>query len=769
MRDMLDHPEPMADDVLVTILKAEDADASLFHQSEIAQQQADALDRYFGKPYGDEKPGRSKIVSKDIEDTVNWMLPDLMRVFMASDELVTVDGSAPEDEAPSDPNNQGSDSITKLAADYLDHILFKDNQGATLIHDCAFDGLVQKTGIVSTSWEDPQAKPPVEYEGLTQEQVVKFATDPEYRILGQEQDGDRWALKVVHTPRRGRVVIECVPPEEFAISRRAKDIKTADYHRRKREVFLADILRLFPDARGRLTASHSDGTADGKEDASDADLRLQARHPDEAVNVRRPDQANNNRKKVDLLEEYIRLDGDGDGIVELRCVKRIGDVILENYAVPESCFTMWSPVRISHRAIGRSVADLLIDLQKIRTVLSRRALDGLAQALTPRKVANTAALGEQGMDALLDNDIGGVIPVTGDVRSVIMDLVTPDVSASAFQALEYYDGKVEQASGVTRHSQGMDPSAVNKTATGIELLQAAAKVRVEMVARWLGIALEDVMGKALRLICVHQDHARQIKIKGRWVAMDPRRWNDEMAVSLHVGMSNASRAAQVSNLTMILAKQEQIIGTQGPSNPICGVHQYRNTLGRLAEAMGYKDPVRFFKDIPADFQPPQPQPDPKAAEAQAKLQMEQQRLQMDMQAAQQRAQLDQQTAERASQLAQAEAQHKVQLAEIEAQSRQKIAHDKAQNDVTLAANKAEIERQIAQMKIEAESEIAREQMAAEMALAREKMAMEMEISRHRAHLDHESKKHATNVKASLGDGDGDEKISSGVRMGGVVG
>ena len=80
----------MDDRDLIAILSAEEVDASSYYTSELAKEQAEALDRYFAKPYGDEVEGRSKVCTHDVEDTINWVMPDLMRVFLQSDDLVTV-------------------------------------------------------------------------------------------------------------------------------------------------------------------------------------------------------------------------------------------------------------------------------------------------------------------------------------------------------------------------------------------------------------------------------------------------------------------------------------------------------------------------------------------------------------------------------------------------------------------------------------------------------------------------------------------------------
>ena len=104
-------------------------------------------------------------------------------------------------------------------------------------------------------------------------------------------------------------------------------------------------------------------------------------------------------------------------------------------------------------------------------------------------------------------------------------------------------------------------------------------------------------------------------------------------------------------LQMILAKQEQIIQTFGPANPLCSVGQYRNTIGRFIEAAGFKDSTEFFKEIPPEVDqalsnppPQQQQSDPALnavmAQAQAQIEIERQKALADIETKRLKAQAD---------------------------------------------------------------------------------------------------------------------------------
>ena len=774
---MIDHDH--AD--LLKILKEEESDAATYFSSELAQSQATAMDRYHARPYGDEVDGRSRVVTHDIEDTINWIMPALMRTFEPSDELITCDDDSLDD---------GSHILT-ATAQYIRHVFFKQTGGEDIIHDFVFDGLLQKVGVIRTAWEDARPSPPLIRENVTAEQLARYDADPEYQILEVTPDNDgasdqieaeatpvepealaglmapppgpqvppglmaaqmpaatplrpalpdgvpfamTYTVKLQRVPRTGKPVVETIRPEMFRISSRATSIDEAPYHGASFETFLSEVIGDYAEQAYRLDPEGRYGSKPDDEEELNSDTRVMARFPDEP-DIGRHDHDDEYREKVWLKIEYLRCDYDRDDIVELRRIVRVGDVILENEIVEESEFTAWSPIRVAHRAIGRSIADTLIDIQKIRTVITRRAMDSLSQALTPRTFYDTrqAQNNPTFVDQLLDHDVGSAVGVDGDPTKAVMIQQTPDVSASAFQAIEYWDRRSEEASGVNRHAMGIQPQAITDTKGGIEALQSAANARVEQVARHVGKALSIALTKLLRVIVRHQHTPQIFKVSGKRVQWDARQVSDQMTVSVHVGMTAESREKRLQFLGGIAAKQEQILLQAGPSNPLVTIKHYRHTLAQMVNVGGYRDAAPFFAEIPEGWQPPPPGPDPKLAEAQGKMQLAQAEAQSKAQIEQAKLQAETQMKalefQRDEQLqaARLETERAKNAAELE--SKRQLAEMQMAADAEAAARKAEYERQIAELKAANEAAIAQARTNAEMQLARERMQAEMELAR----------------------------------------
>ncbi len=767
------------DDDLLKILKDEEADAATYHDSELAQEQAEAMDRYHARPYGNEVENRSRVVTHDIEDTVNWMLPALMRTFASSDDLITCE----------DDNLNDDDDALTTTAQYLRHVFFKQCGGEHIIHDFTFDGLVQKVGVIRCAWEDARPLAPVVRDGVTVEQLLRYDNDPEYEILEVSPDGEveaieaeaepvqqgapepvpglmapeqqaplgllagaqqpaplqpqmpagvplaqTYSVKLQRIPRTGKPLVENVAPENFRISRRAKSVELASYHGAQFEEFLADVVSMWPDKAHDLDPEGRYLSTPNDDVDADTDVRVLARFPDQPESMRQVD--DEMREKVWLKIEYLRCDFDRDGIVELRRIVRVDDIILENDVVEESEFTVWSPIRVAHKAIGRSIADTLLDIQKIRTALTRRAMDGLSQSLTPRTFYNKRAAADDPtfVDQLLDHDVGAAIPVDGNPSEMLMVQTTPDVSASAFQAIEYWDRRSEEASGVNRHAMGIQPQAITDTKGGIDMLQSAANARIEQVARHIGTSLEVALGKLLRLIVRHQHTPQIFKVAGKRVEWDPRRVSDQMAVSVHVGMTAESREKKLSYLGAILNAQKEVLVQLGQGNPIVSLKNIRHTLGQMVQVMGYRNVTPFFAEVPEGWQPPAPGPDPKTVEVQGK-----------------------------QQLAQAELQSKQQMQQAELVGKRQLAEFEANQKSQERLRQIEVDRELAVLRIDAERESTREKAANEMMLARERMAQEAELAREKMDMEREAQQEALKLKAPAGDG-GDGSYRSGGRL-----
>jgi hypothetical protein len=213
------------------------------------------------------------------------------------------------------------------------------------------------------------------------------------------------------------------------------------------------------------------------------------------------------------------------------------------------------------------------------------------------------------------------------------------VAAQAFPMLEYLDGVRENRTGVTRYMQGIDADSLNKTATGISQIMTAAQQRVELIARvFAETGVKDLFRKILELVGRHQSAPRIIRLRNRWVPMDPRQWTTQMDVSINVGLGTGNKDQMLMHLRSLLEIQVQAIRMQGGvDGPLVRLENVYNTLAKLVENAGLKSPDAYFTDPaqrpPAPPAPAGPQPDPAMLAVQQQAQLAAARLAFDRQRA----------------------------------------------------------------------------------------------------------------------------------------
>ena len=83
---------------------------------ELSESRRKSIEYYLGDKLGTEIDGRSQVVSTDVSDTIESILPNLLRVFTASDKVVRCDPVTAEDVA-----------LSEQATAYLNHVFYKQN------------------------------------------------------------------------------------------------------------------------------------------------------------------------------------------------------------------------------------------------------------------------------------------------------------------------------------------------------------------------------------------------------------------------------------------------------------------------------------------------------------------------------------------------------------------------------------------------------------------------------------------------------------------
>ena len=578
-------------------------DAVDYIDNYVSPVRARATEYYRGDPFGDEEEGRSQVVSMDVRDTVQAILPSLMRVFHSTERTVEYAPQGPEDVA-----------AAKQATDYANYIINRDNNGFLHMYSAFKDALIRKVGILKVYWDDQTRFETHDLSGLDDTALGALMADPdaEVQIVASQpveepsldpMTGEilpapmMHAVRVTYTFPDGRVRVEALPPEEFLISREAKSVEDADFVAHRRLVTVSELVAMgyeYDEVEG-LASAHDD---------MNTNVERYTRNP-ALVNEmnERNDPA---MRKVMYVESYIKVDYDGDGIAELRKICSAGDgrKILSNQPCAMAPFATFCPDPEAHDFFGMSIADTVADIQRIKSSIMRNTLDSLAMSIHPRVAV---VEGMVNLEDVMNTETGAIIRqrAAGQVQPMAM----PFVGQQAFPVLQYMDEIKEARTGISKASAGLDAGALqSSTAAAVQATVSAAQQHIELIARiFAETGMKQLYKLVLNLITTHQDRPRMVRLSNEFVPIDPRVWNANMDVSINVGLGRGSDTERMMMLRQLGEMQKEAITTMGPVNPLTDMVKLSNTLKAMTELAGFKDTSQFWSD-PTQFNPP-PQED----------------------------------------------------------------------------------------------------------------------------------------------------------------
>jgi hypothetical protein len=619
---------------IIAQIEAQENIAYGVNDSALSNDRAEAIDYYLGQPFGNEEEGRSQVVSYDVQDTIESALPQLLKVFVAGDKVVQFDPKGPEDQEAADQET-----------DYVNHVVMEKNEGFKVFYVWFKDALLSKNGYVKVYSEEEEEVEEYEYKGLTDAQLQMLASDEGTEVLEHTGYPDpsinmdviyqQAAMNGVDpmtimqpmlhdvnlkvTEKNTEIHIENVAPENMMVSVEVNgpNLQDAKFVQHREVMQLADIAETFDKPLDYIKSVMSDLRDTFEEESNARDIY------DEEY-----DRAIESQEAL-VKDTYIKLDGERYRVVVL------GNTVLYKEKceyVPFACIT---PMIMPHRHIGRSYADLTMDIQLIKSTLIRGQLDNMYLANNGRYAISDRV----NLDDMLTSRPGGIVRVDGDPGTGIMPLSHPPLPASSFGMVEYMDSMKEKRTGITAYNQGLDSNSLNKTATGVAQIMNASQQRIELVARTFAeTGVKELFKLVHYLVRTTLTKPDIIRLRNKWVEVDPREWKARKDLSISVGLGAGNKDQQLVHLTSILNMQKEAIAV-GLTNP----EKIYNALAKLTQNAGFKNPEEFWVN-PANTPEQEGQKEDKPSEAeimiQGQLQIEQQKAQAQLQQEQVRSQND---------------------------------------------------------------------------------------------------------------------------------
>lgn len=600
------------------VLKSEMDDAKDFID-QIDQDRADATDYYLGNSPTAQSSMQSEFVSTDVRDSVLFMLPSIMRTFFGTTKIVEFIPHGPEDI-----------QLAKQQTDYINYVIQQKNPGFKVLYDAFKDALIRKTGFVKAYWDDSITASTHEYTDISPEAYQALTLDPNVEVIEEKiemqsmtiinpETGEEitqetpasYDVKIRRVKAKDQVVIEAVPTEEILISRHARDLNSSPYVAHRMVKTVSDLVAMGYDKEQMEEFAGSGSAVD--EDSYDLE---QARNP--YADFTGVDRADSNSKSVLYIEHYVFYDLDGDGIDERIRVCTVGNGLNIVNSTPwdDLPITLFCPDPEPHTSIGSCPADYLMPIQAAKSQIMRDTLDSLGHAIFPRM---GIVEGQVNIDDVLNTDIGQ--PIRMRAPGMVQPFSVPFVGKEAFPVLSYLDEAKENRTGVSKASAGLNAEALQSTTSAaVSATMSGAQGRVELICRHFADGMKDLFKLVNSLVIKHQEGQDMMRLNNEFIPVDPRYWDADKDMVINVGISKNSDEEKFQVLTALSQKQEQIMQTLGPNNPLVNLQQYANTLTKMIEMAGFKDATTFINTTVPPM-PPQPQepakPSPEEMLAQA--------------------------------------------------------------------------------------------------------------------------------------------------------
>jgi len=583
----------ITNELLSEVVNRELNAADSWANGDLADQQAEALDYYYGQPFGDEEEGFSSVVTRDTLKTVEGIMPSLMKVFASGDTFVEFEPTGAEDVAEA-----------QQATDYLNYVFDKRCDGFSVLYTWFKDALLMKNGLVEVSWAQDELCDIQNFRAIEQIEVDALEEEDEVELVHKEineEDPNLYDVTIRRTNNRGRPVVDCIPSSEFRIKARSKSIKDSDFVARVQDVSIGALID-YGFNRDDISEGHGSSLIRNQvEDSRFGDVEESTEFKNDTV--------------VEYIKAWIKVFDEEDEKMKLFVVHMVGNVVLEKEEVGEIPIINLSPIMMPHKFTGVSIADLVKDIQEIRSKMWRHTLDNLALSNAGRYAA---VENQVNLQDLIDNRIGGI--VREKVQGAVRQLPVPQLGNATFPFLNELEKEREDRAGVSRMTQGLDAAALtsNTAATAVNQVMTAAQEKIQLIARiFAETGVKELFLQLYRLSRTNNSEVDIVKLRGRFVPVTPYDWKDRFDMTVTVGLGNQNKDQQLMHLNNISTMLRGIGETR--FGYLINAEHVHTLATEFIQNAGYKNSAQFIGD-PRDVEPPEPQPSADMVAAQGEAQ-----------------------------------------------------------------------------------------------------------------------------------------------------
>jgi len=561
-----------------------------YYDSKLSNERKEVIDYYHGTKPNQFHSGSSKYISMDVYDAVESMKAVLLETFAAGNQIVRF--------AP-----QGEDDVqlAQVATDYCDYVVFRQNPGYQIFSTVITDGLLARVGVAKVYWEKNIEMVEEEFSSLTDDELDTIYASDDFEDVEAERDEDTflWSGTVSRKVNRSQVRIDPVPPEEFLVTPQATSLQDAQFVAHRTRKTLSELIKEGYDKK--LVDSISAG--DNSELTMDPEVlaRFEEIGADR-LNLNGELQAQT--REVIVYECYVYIDMEGDGIAKLYKVTKAGSVILDYERVDRKPFVHFTPLPIPHSFYGSNYAYKVIPTQNARTALVRGIIDHTMITNNPRMMVVKGALSNP--KELIENRLGGIVNVSRP--DGLVPLPQSSLNPFVFQTVQLLDEDKEEATGVSKLSQGLNKDAVSKqnSQAMVENLVSLSMQREKILARNFAYQfLTELYLEVYRLVTANEREEKVLQIAGNFTRMYPSTWDERADVMVEMKLGYGESEAEANKFLAY----HQMMSQDPQMAPMYQAQNKYNVIRTILDKSGIKNTNDFI--TPPDQIPP-PQPDPMA-------------------------------------------------------------------------------------------------------------------------------------------------------------
>lgn len=592
---------------------------------------------YLGGPRGDERPGRSQVVSRAAYETVEWAKPFLSAIFFSGPHVAEFQPQGPEDVDTCEQRTE--------AANY---IFLRQNRGYQIFLDALSDALIRRSGWIKVWYETSYERERERYYGKTEDEITALmeskgsgweiaAADPVDPIKmlmpgpqGEQpmpQDVPAFDVEITRNKQHGRVRVEAVPPYEVNVNKDARSpygdsCRFVQHRRRMSESqaialgFDAKLIRNVPTSQGSWTGEELDST----------------RFLDANKGTFWTNNRTDSERQITISECYILADSDGDGISEWWRVFVGGDYGEAMLGV-EPCsrhpFAQIQVIRLPHSVEGLSLVETIEDIGDIETTTRRMLLDNLYFSVQGRYKVRVQGAPGQVPTPLVDlNQLANSIPgswVYEWAEGALQVLEQPVLIEPLAATLDRLTEDRHRRTGISPEAMGIDPNALSKTVFGAMAQQSASQLRLTTMAMQVGEGLKQVFELIDECLLANPTQELQVRLRGKWTPIDPSTWKSAGDAEIAVGITSGTRFERGMNLQSFIQMMQM---GRDKGFPFITDDNFYEAYKDFAVHAGMRNAEKYVTD-PQTLPPPPPQPpDPTQTALSYQHHIEQQKVEL---------------------------------------------------------------------------------------------------------------------------------------------